>query len=67
MEQQRDAAELALLKAEQAPVEGTVVYPIIYKVLASSNRWLGMGFPEPSTGFTTKLFFCGIHVDFPDL
>ncbi len=27
-----------------SPVEGQVVYPVIYKVLAPSKRWLGMGF-----------------------
>ena len=31
----------------RSPVEGTVVYPIIYDGLKTSKRWLGMGF-QPS-------------------
>ena len=27
------------------PVEGTVVYPIIYKVWDTSKRWFGLGIP----------------------
>ena len=45
VEQQRDAAELALLKAEQATrnpanqLRLVVEIPLFYKVLAPSNRW----------------------------
>ena len=37
------------------PVEGKVVYPVIFKALAPSNRWL-FGISEPSTVGTIPLF-----------
>ena len=42
-----------------SPVEGLIVYPIIYRVLYTSKRWLRLGF-QPSTGTKDPLYSCNI-------
>jgi len=42
---------MATKSGDHSPVEGKVVYPIIYDGFYTSKRWLEMGFSEASTVF----------------
>ncbi len=40
----------------RSPVEGQVVFPIIYRVSTPSKRWLGMGFQPSTVGIQLQRF-----------
>ena len=53
----RDSVDGFSIRRSPVEGQGQVVFPIIYRVSAPSNRWLGMGFQPSTVGSTASFRF----------